>query len=94
MSKGTLSLIGFLAIILIVPIIIFTMILWFTDLIPGSSVAELLWENIFKTLNTGTLDGAEPGPLNFSLSLLTALVSIFITSILIGLLTTGIQQKS
>ncbi|MCJ7665113.1 MAG: potassium transporter TrkA, partial [Actinobacteria bacterium] len=93
MSKGTLSLIGFLAIIFIVLIIIFTMILWLTDLIPGSSVAELLWENIFKTLNTGTLDGAEPGPLNFSLSLLIALVSIFITSILIGLLTTGIQQK-
>ena len=76
-----------------ISLIIFTVVLWLTDLILGSSIAELLWANIFKTLNTGTLDGANAGLLNFSLSLLIAIASIFITSILIGLLTTGMQQK-
>ncbi|MBE3089456.1 MAG: potassium transporter TrkA [Actinobacteria bacterium] len=93
MSRGTLSLIGFLAIISLALIIIFTTILWFVDLLPGKGFIELLWLNIFKTLGTGTLSGAEPGQLNFFLSFLIALASIFITSLLIGLLTAGIQQK-
>ena len=93
MSRGTLSLIGFLAIISLALIIIFTIILRLIDLLPGKGFIELLWLNIFKTLGTGTLSGAEPGQLNFFLSFLIALASIFITSLLIGLLTAGIQQK-
>ena len=93
MSRGTLSLIGFLAIISLALILIFTIILWLIDLLPGKGFIELLWLNIFKTLNTGTLSGAEPGQLDFFLSFLIALASIFITSLLIGLLTAGIQQK-
>lgn len=93
MSRGTLSLIGFLAIISLALIIIFTIILWLIDLLPGKGLLELFWLNIFKTLNTGTLSGAVPGQLNFLLSFLIALASIFITSLLIGLLTAGIQQK-
>lgn len=93
MSRGTLSLIGFLAIISLALIIIFTIILWLIDLLPGKGFIELFWLNIFKTLNTGTLSGAESGQMNFFLSFLIALASIFITSLLIGLLTAGIQQK-
>jgi voltage-gated potassium channel Kch len=93
MSRGTLSLIGFLAIISLALIIIFTIILWLIKLIPGTGFIDLFWLNIFKTLGTGTLSGAEPGQLNFFLSFLIALASIFITSLLIGLLTAGIQQK-
>jgi ion channel POLLUX/CASTOR len=93
MSRGTLSLIGFLAIISLTLIIVFTVILWLIDLLPGKGFTEILWLNIFKTLNTGTLSGAEPGQINFLLSFLIALASIFITSLLIGLLTAGIQQK-
>ncbi len=93
MSRGTLSLIGFLAIISLALIIIFTVILWLINLIPGQGFIELFWLNIFKTLNTGTLSGAQPGQINFFLSFLIALASIFITSLLIGLLTAGIQQK-
>jgi hypothetical protein len=93
MSRGTLSLIGFLAIISLALIIIFTVIIWLVGLIPGQSFIEIFWLNIFKTLSTGTLSGAQPGQLNFLLSFLVALASIFITSLLIGLLTAGIQQK-
>jgi ion channel POLLUX/CASTOR len=93
MSRGTLSLIGFLAIISLTLIIIFTVILWLIDLIPGVGFIEIFWLNIFKTLQTGTLSGAQPGQVNFFLSFLIALASIFITSLLIGLLTAGIQQK-
>jgi len=93
MSRGTLSLIGFLAIISFALILIFTIVLWLINILPGKNFAELLWLNIFKTLNTGTLSGADPGQMNFLLSFLIALASIFITSLLIGLLTAGIQQK-
>jgi hypothetical protein len=93
MSRGTLSLIGFLAIISLALILIFTIILWLIDLLPGEGFIEIFWLNIFKTLSTGTLSGAKPGQLNFFLSFLIALASIFITSLLIGLLTAGIQQK-
>jgi ion channel POLLUX/CASTOR len=93
MSRGTLSLIGFLAIVSLALIIIFTLILWLVDLLPGKDFIELFWLNIFKTLNTGTLSGVESGQMNFFLSFLIALASIFITSLLIGLLTAGIQQK-
>ncbi len=93
MSRGTLSLIGFLAIISFALILIFTIVLWLINILPGKNFSELLWLNIFKTLNTGTLSGADPGQMNFLLSFLIALASIFITSLLIGLLTAGIQQK-
>jgi len=93
MSRGTLSLIGFLAIISLALILIFTVVLWLIDLLPGEGFIEIFWLNIFKTLSTGTLSGAKPGQLNFFLSFLIALASIFITSLLIGLLTAGIQQK-
>ena len=93
MSRGTLSLIGFLAVISLVLVIIFTVILWFVDLIPDQSFISIFWINIFKTIGAGTLSGAQPGQLNFFLSLIISLASIFITSMLIGLLTAGIQQK-
>jgi ion channel POLLUX/CASTOR len=93
MSRGTLSLIGFLAIVSLALIIVFTIVIWVIGLIPGQSFIEIFWLNIFKTLATGTLSGAEPGQINFILSFLIALSSIFITSLLIGLLTAGIQQK-
>ncbi len=93
MSRGTLSLIGFLAIISLALIIIFTIVFWLINLIPGQSLIEIFWINLFKTLQTGTLSGAEPGQLNFFLSFLVSIASIFIISLLIGLLTAGIQQK-
>ena len=93
MSRGTLSLIGFLAIVSLALIIVFTIIIWLIDLIPGQGFIEIFWLNIFKTLATGTISEAQPGQINFILSFLIALSSIFITSLLIGLLTAGIQQK-
>ncbi|MBM3705194.1 MAG: hypothetical protein FJW66_01575 [Actinobacteria bacterium] len=93
MSGGTLSIIGFLALITLVFIIVTTVVLWLINLVPEKSFIELLWLNIFKTLNSGTLDNARSVQLNFAISLLIALGSIFITSLLIGVLTSGIQQK-
>ena len=65
MSKGTFPLIGFLAIIFIFLIIIFTIVLWLTKLLPGQNIIELFWINIFKTLNTGTITGDNTGQINF-----------------------------
>ena len=93
MSRGTLSLIGFLAVVSVLFIIVFTIVVWLVNLIPDKGFIELFWLNIFKVLNTGVLDNAAQGQLNFLLSLIIALGSIFIISLLIGLLTAGIQQK-
>ncbi|MFC2145250.1 hypothetical protein ACFLQQ_02860, partial [Actinomycetota bacterium] len=93
MSKGTFSLIGFLAIIISILVVIFTIVTWLIDLIPGQSIGELFWVNIFQIVGAWTLPNAVPGHINFLISFLIGLTSIFVTSILIGLIATGINQK-
>ena len=93
MSKGTLSLIGFLAIIVSILVVIFTIVIWLVNLIPGQSIGELFWVSIFQIVGAWTLPNADPGQINFLISFLIGLVSIFVTSILIGLIATGINQK-
>ena len=93
MSRGTMSLIGFLGIITATFIIVFTIILWLTQLIPEKSFIEIFWISLFRTMDTGMLSEGRIGLLYFILSFIIALVSIFIISILIGLLTTGIGNK-
>ncbi|MHB1347885.1 MAG: CASTOR/POLLUX-related putative ion channel, partial [Candidatus Humimicrobiaceae bacterium] len=93
MSRGTISLIGFLGIITAAFIFVFTIILWLTHLMPEKSFMEIFWISLFRTIDTGMLAEGRIGLLYFILSLIIALVSIFIISILIGLLTTGIGNK-
>ncbi len=93
MSRGTLSLIGFLAVITVIFILIFALVLWLTRIFPDMNFFELFWLSLFRTLNTGMMGDGRIGTLYFILSLISALVSILITSILIGVLVSGIDQR-
>ena len=93
MSRGTLSLIGFLAVVTTAFIIIFSLVLWATRIFPEMNFFEIFWLSLFRTINSGLMGDGKIGILYFILALISALVSILITSLLIGLLTSGIDQK-
>jgi len=93
MSRGMLSLIGFLAVVTSAFIIIFALVVWATRIFPEMNFFEIFWLSIFRTLNSGLMGDGRMGIIYFILALISALVSILITSLLIGLLTSGIDQK-
>jgi len=92
-SKGTPYLIGLLAVSSVIFIVIFSIIVWGTKLFPGTSFSELLWISLMRTIDAGLLGEGGSGVLYVVLTLIIALVSIFIISILIGVLTAGIEDK-
>ena len=93
MSRGTVYLIGTLAIASLIFIIIFSLIVWAIKLFPGTSYIELLWISLMRTFDADFLGDGGSGVLYIILTLIIALVSIFIISISIGILTAGIEDK-
>lgn len=93
MSKGTASLIGWLAMISALLILVISLFAWITRAAPDKSFVELIWMSLMRTLDPGTMGGDE-GSAVFLLSMFAiTLCGIFIISMLIGLLTTGIEAK-
>jgi voltage-gated potassium channel Kch len=93
MSKGTIYLIGSLAVASVIFIIIFSLIVWAVKLFPEASYPELLWISLMRTFDADFLGDGGSGFLYIILTLVIVLVSIFIISILIGILTAGIEDK-
>lgn len=93
MSKGTAALIGWLALISVLLILIISLFAWLTNSAPDKSFIDLVWMGLMRTLDAGTMGGDE-GSVVFLLSMFAiTLGGIFIISMLIGLLTTGIEAK-
>ncbi|HOJ77940.1 MAG TPA: potassium transporter TrkA [Bacillota bacterium] len=93
MAKGTIALIGWLAILSILLILIVSLFVLITNAAPGTSFLELLWMSLLRTLDPGTM-GGDQGSFLFLLAMLViTLGGIFIISMLIGLITTGIENK-
>ncbi|MFC2144932.1 potassium transporter TrkA [Actinomycetota bacterium] len=92
-SKGTVYLIGTLAVASLIFIIIFSLIVWAVKLFPGTSYIELLWISLMRTFDADFLGDGGSGVPYIILTIIIALVSIFIISILIGILTAGIEDK-
>jgi ion channel POLLUX/CASTOR len=99
MSRGTLALIGGLAIVSLVIIIIVAAIVTAggVALAPegsteGMSFMEAAWEAMMRTLDAGTM-GADAG-WGFRLAMFTVTVGgVFVISTLIGVLTAGVEGK-
>ncbi|BAQ60780.1 probable secreted protein [Geminocystis sp. NIES-3708] len=96
MAKGTISLIGGLAIISGLFILITAIIITITGLTsPDSSpysFPEAVWGVLMRTLDTGTV-GGDTGWLFRLFMLFVTFGGIFIISTLIGLLSSGIESK-
>ena len=92
MSKGTLALIGCLAIITTVIIAIMSVIVLATNSLQGGNFPKLMWMGFMRTLDSGTITGDTGSAVYVACMLLITLAGILVFSILIGLLTTGLQD--
>ena len=93
MSKGTGALIAALTAITTGLIFIVSLILWLTNSSPENSFLQLMWMSLMRAMDAGALGGDSGGFGFMLLMLLITIGGIFILSILIGLLTTGIEAK-
>ena len=96
MSKGAIALIGWLAALSALVILLAAFILTITGLAPEGSeplgFAEALWSALMRMLDSGAV-GGDVGWAFRIMMLLVTFGGIFILSILIGLLTSGIESK-
>lgn len=92
MSRGTLAMIGCLALATALIIGIMSLLVWVTNSLQGVSFTTLVWMGLMRTIDSGTITG-DSGSVMFVASMFTiTLAGIFVFSILIGLLTTGLQN--
>jgi len=93
MSKGTGVLLLSLACATAVMILAVSLIVWMTRTGPTNSFSELMWMGLMRAIDPGTVTG-DSGSIGYVfLMFVTTLGGIFILSILIGILTTGIEAK-
>lgn len=91
MSKGTAALVGILFLVTLIVVVVAGVLATFVS---DSSVGNNVWMSLMHAIDAGTLSGDETG--NISIIILMSIVTvcgIFITSILIGIITTGFEEK-
>ncbi|MBI5878394.1 MAG: NAD-binding protein [Chloroflexi bacterium] len=97
-ARGTVALIVALAaatalLIFIVSLIVVISGVGATDDSAGPDLFEMMWRSLLRTLDPGTMGGDSGSPGFLGASLIVTLVGIFITSILIGIVTSGIERQ-
>jgi len=92
MSRGTLAMIGCLALVTTVIIAIMSLIVMSTNSLEGVSFSSLMWMGLMRTLDSGTITGDSGSAIFVACMFIITLAGIFVFSILIGILTTGLQN--
>ncbi len=93
LAKGTGALLSLLGLISIIFILITGLLVKFTPEGMNDSFIHIIWSSLMRTLDPGTMGGDEGSwPFLFSMLFIT-MVGIFIISILIGIITTGIENS-
>lgn len=99
MSRGAVALIGWLLLTSLVLILIFSALVSVMRIIPVEvssgdlSLAEVVWSSTMHALDAGTIAG-DQGPWVFRLTMFSmTLVGLFLVSILIGIITSGIEAR-
>lgn len=91
MARGIGAQIAVLVLFTLIAVVLFSLIVWVTGIASEVTLFEQIWSYLSLTLDTDPLTG---NPWLFRLStLVVSLVAVFITSILIGLLAAGIEEK-
>ena len=93
MAKGTGVLIGTLALVTLLMITIVSLIVWATGASDGTGFLTIFWMGVLRSLDPGTMGGDSGSFLFVGAMFVITLGGIFIFSILVGLLTTGISSK-
>lgn len=92
MSRGTLALIGCLALITTFVIAVMSVIVLATKALDGASFPTLMWMGLMRTIDSGTITGDSGNAIYIACMFIITMAGIFVFSILIGLLTTGLQN--
>ncbi|MFI3213323.1 MAG: hypothetical protein R3Y24_08260 [Eubacteriales bacterium] len=93
MSKGTIALVGvlFLATAVVVVLAGFILALIGQE---GTTVGYNMWASIMHIIDAGTITAADTTDLGFVVTMsVVTLCGLFVTSILIGIITTGFEEK-
>ncbi|WP_093873111.1 potassium transporter TrkA [Streptomyces sp. TLI_105] len=96
MDRGTPALISWLALASVLLIVLAsTMVVLFTDTDAEDNGGWLgvAWMSLLRTLDAGTMGGDDGSPVFLGLMLAVTIGGIFLVSALIGVLTTGLNQK-
>lgn len=93
MSKGTAALIGALSIVSFSAILTISLLVWLFKASPEHNFPEIIWMSLMRAMDAGTIGGDEGSIVYLFLMFVITLAGIFILSILIGLLTSGIENK-
>ncbi len=92
-SKGPSALIGWLGLLSALVILIASFVVWLLGMDPDTPFVQLLWMNLMRTMDSGTVAG-DVGSWPYLLTmLLVTFGGIFVLSTLIGILTTGIEAR-
>jgi voltage-gated potassium channel Kch len=95
LTKGPIAIIGWLGLATAIAILLVALVDWLFAVAPDEmgGLPTLLWMNLMRLLDAGTMGGDE-GSIPFLASMLTVtFFGIFVTSILIGTITSGIEGK-
>jgi voltage-gated potassium channel Kch len=91
MSRGTVSLIGWLVVVTVIITLIVTLIVWFARVTPETGFVEQFWVYLMLALDTDEMSG-ESWAFRFA-GLSVTFTGVFVTSILVGVLATGIANR-
>lgn len=93
-SKGPRALIGWLFLLSVLLVALMSLFILVTGIDPDKrGFFEIAWTSLTRTLNPSAM-GRDAGSWSFLFSMLTVtIIGIFIVSILIGLLTKGLEAK-
>lgn len=98
MSRGTIALIGWLAVVSLIMIIVVSLIVALLGIAPAgddpqsAGLIEILWMSLLRTLDPGTMGGDQGWGFRIAMLGIT-LGGIFIVSTLIGVLSSGIEGR-
>lgn len=97
MAKGTAALIGGLGLLSLILIFSTAAVIAITGIRPSGAAEafdfwEAAWQNLMRTLDAGTMGGDEGWAFRFVMFFVT-LGGVFVISTLIGILTSGLEQK-
>ena len=92
-AKGAIVLIGWLAVLTLIIILASALLVWVLRLSPDNSLPQLIWSSFMHTMDAGTVAGDSGSWSYLLIMLLVTLGGIFVLSLLIGILTTGIEAR-
>lgn len=92
LAKGTLSLVWMLFVVTFTSVLVIGLVAWASSGREGS-VMGTIWMSFMQTLDSGNLSDAQ-GPLAYmALMTVSTIIGIFLTSILISILSNGLQTR-